>query len=229
MEEKAIRRAAQEAVNDLELECEIKEVCRSPGGDEWCVQFSGNYSQFCDKFQDQFEKDNSLLVIREKIKRHLLKQVDKIRRSTGKTRRPKAKDNVQTEGASGFLGSPLKMIGDVLGGATQIAGGVIDRAAEVAEAARQTVVNMDSELLPAKVELSAESDAEVKRVRRKPSSRTTIKPGKAQTKRAAKTARKPSTRAGKKAKKASPASKKSGGKAKKASAKKSKKGQRVRQ
>ena len=89
MEEKSIKRAAQEAVNDLELDCEVKEVCRSPNGDEWCVQFSGSYSQFCDKFQDQFERDNSTSVVREKIKKHLIKQVDKIRRSTGKARRPK--------------------------------------------------------------------------------------------------------------------------------------------
>ncbi|HEX8891095.1 MAG TPA: hypothetical protein VF779_18250 [Pyrinomonadaceae bacterium] len=224
MNEKSIKLAAQKAVNDLELECEVKEICRSPSGDEWCVQFSGNYSQFCDKFQDQFDKDNSPLVIREKVKRHLLKQVDKIRRSTGKTRRPKAKDDAQTEGASGILGAPLKMIGDVLGGATQVAGDIIDRASSVADAARKTVANMDSEIVPTlKVEMSAASNTEVKKPRRKPSTRTIIKPKKAQTKRAAKTARKPSTRAGKQAKKVIPASKKSGSKAKKASAKKSKK------
>jgi hypothetical protein len=205
VKENSIKRAAQEAVNDLELECEVREICRSPSGDEWCVQFSGNYSQFCDKFQDQFEKDNSSLVAREKIKRHLLKQVEKIRRSTGKTRRPKAKDDAHAEGASGILSAPLKMIGDVLGGATQIAGGVIDSAVGVADAASKTIANMDSEIAPpVKVEMSAASDVEVKRPRRKPSTRTIIKPTKAQTKRAAKTARKPSTRAGKQAKKASP-------------------------
>jgi hypothetical protein len=219
VEEKLIKRAAQEAVNDLELDCEVKEICRSPNGDEWCVQFNGSYSQFCDKFQDQFEQDNSPLVMREKLKRHLLKQVDKIRRSTGKTRRARSKPADAPQAGSNLLTAPLKMIGDVLGSASQVAGDVMERAAGVANAARQTVANMSGEIVPVKVEISSASSTEAVKPRRKSPALKTGKTKKAQTKRAAKTTRKASSRTDKQAKKAGKAAAKSSSKAKKAGAK----------
>lgn len=219
VDEKSIKRSAKEAVNDLELDCEVKEVCRSPSDDEWCVQFSGSYSQFCDKFQDQFEHDNSPLVVREKIKRHLLKQVDKIRRSTGKTRRAKPKPADTPQAESNILTAPLKMIGDVLGGASQVAGGVIEQAADIANAARQTVANMSDEIVPVKVEIRSASSVGTKKPRRKSSTRKTGKAKKAQTKSAVKSTRKTSGRVSKQAKKVSLAARKSGSKTKKAGAK----------
>ena len=218
MDEKSIKRAAGKALNDLELECEVREVCRSPGGDQWCIQFSGSYSQFCDKFQDQFERDNSLLVVREKIKRHLLKQVDKLRRSTGKSRRPKPHPAEPPRTESNLLAAPLQMIGEVLDRASQITGSVVEQAAGVADAARQTIAHMSDEIVPVKIEVRSSSGAEVEKPR-KPSTRKAAKAKKAQTKRGIKTPRKAESRASKQAKKMSKAAAKSGSKARKTGAK----------
>lgn len=225
VDEKSIRQAAEEAINDLELDCEIREVCRSPGGDEWCVQFSSSYSQLCDKFQDQFKHDNSQLVVREKIKRHLLKQVDKLRRSTGKFRRPRAQPAEATQADSNILTAPLKMIGDVIDSASQVAGSVMEQATGVANAARQTVANMGDEIAPIEVLVRSPSSAEAKKPR-KSSTLKTGKAKKAQTKRAVKTPRKASGRANKQTKKAGKIAAKSGSKTKKAGAKKTKKARR---
>src|SRR5215212_2537961 len=110
MDERAINGAAIEAIKDLELDCEIKEVRQLAGKDEWCIQFSGKYGQFCDDFKNQFGKENSASVIREKIKSHLLKQVSKIRSGTGRRRRPVAADTGDArEPDGGILAAPLKM------------------------------------------------------------------------------------------------------------------------
>ncbi|PYS48053.1 MAG: hypothetical protein DMF68_14330 [Acidobacteria bacterium] len=171
MDERTIKRAAFEAVGDLELDCEIKEVCRSPDGSEWYVQFSGNYSQFCDEFQDQFERDNSVEVVREKIKRHLIKQVDKIRRTAGKARRPKSADQ---HADSNIIASPLDVIGDVISRASGIAGDVIEQAAGVAGAARETLSSVAENISPVTVEIKSSSSTKAKKPRAS-QARTTAK------------------------------------------------------
>lgn len=163
MDERMIKRAAFEAVSDLELDCEIKEVCRSPDGDEWCVQFSGNYSQFCDRFQDQFERDNSAQVVREKIKRHLIKQIDKVRRSTGKTRRPKNAKSEGQQADNNLTTSPLNLIGDVISRATGVAGDVMEQAAGIASAARQTLSSAADSISPVTIEIKSSSSTKEKK------------------------------------------------------------------
>ena len=37
MDEKSLTLAAEEAINDLQLDCKVNEVCRSPKRDEWCI------------------------------------------------------------------------------------------------------------------------------------------------------------------------------------------------
>lgn len=170
MDERTIKRAAFEAVSDLELDCEIKDVCRSPDGDQWCVQFSGSYSQFCDEFQDQFERDNSAEVVREKIKRHLIKQVDKIRRSAGKARRAKTSKSAD----SNIITSPLKVLGDVVSRASGIAGDVIEQAATVADAARETLSSMTENISPVTVEIKSSSSTKARK-QRALATRTTLK------------------------------------------------------
>ncbi len=213
MDERTIKRAAFEAVSDLELDCEIKEVCRSPNGDEWCVQFSGSYSQFCDEFQDQFEQDNSAQVVREKIKRHLIKQVDKIRRSKGKARRPKNVEGAGQQADSSIISSPLGVIGDMIGRATGLAGDVIERATGVASAAGQTLSSAADGISPLSLEVKSSPGVKEERPRA-PRTRTTVKKSHVTTgKRAKKTKPgKPAAKAGKRAKRA--AAKKRGRKAK---------------
>src|SRR5215210_6341071 len=74
MEKEEIKSAAQQAVNDLQLDCEITDITRPLGKDTWCIQFTGSYGQFCDEFHDKAGKDNSARVVREKIKRFFIKQ-----------------------------------------------------------------------------------------------------------------------------------------------------------
>ncbi len=74
MDKEVITRAAEEAVRDLQLDCEITEIAKPLGKNTWCIQFTGSYGQFCDAFQDKAGEENSAPVIREKIKRFFLKQ-----------------------------------------------------------------------------------------------------------------------------------------------------------
>lgn len=149
MDERSINGAAIEAISDLELDCEIKEVCQPSGKDEWCIQFSGKYGQFCDEFKNQFGEENSPPVIREKIKSHLLKQVTKIRSSTGRRRAPKNErtDEARQRG-SDLLTAPVKLIGEMLGRASDVAGDVINQASSVAETARAAVSAMTPDISP---------------------------------------------------------------------------------
>lgn len=217
MDEQAITRAAEEAVSDLQLDCQVKDVCRSSGGDEWCIQFSGKHGHFCDEFKDQFGKENSSRLIREKIKSHLLKQVTKIRSSTGKARRPKANATDERSTQSTVTSAPLEMIGEVFNRASQIAGAVVQQAAGVVDAARETVSNIAENIGPVTVEIRSVSRAE----KMKPSrtaARKRVKRAKATSGKKTKTARSVSRQSGKQTKKA-------GGKSKKAVKKRTKKGQ----
>ncbi len=149
MDERAINGAAVEAIRDLDVDCEIKEVCKGSGAGEWCVQFSGKYGRFCDNFQSQFGQENSPEVMREKIKAFLIKQVARIRSSTGRKRRPVAAAARESQDAGGgILTGPLKVVGEALGRATGLASQVIGRASDVAETARATLSAADLDTNP---------------------------------------------------------------------------------
>ena len=154
MDERSINGAAIAAISDLELDCEIKDVCQNSGRDAWCIQFSGKYGQFCDDFKNQFGKENSPRVIREKIKSHLLKQVSKIRSSTGRRRKPATSDDLEKrESASDLLAAPLRFVQDVFNRATGVAGEVVSRASDVAESARDAVADMAGNISPVTIEV----------------------------------------------------------------------------
>lgn len=225
MDEQAIKRAAEEAMSDLQLDCEVKEVCRSSGGDEWCVQFSGKYGQFCDEFKNQFGKENNPRIVQEKIKRHLLKQVTKIRSSTGKSRRPKAKSENESSTQTSLMSAPLEVVGEVLSRASQMAGSVVEQAAGVSDAARQTIANMsDSLSLPVSAEIEtraeqAKDDVVVKKSGRRgraATKRRAAKSTKATSGKTSRTVLKVARPATKRAKKAGKKVAKSGRKVKKA-------------
>ena len=154
MDERAINGAAIEAIRDLELDCEIKDVCQSAGQDEWCIQFSDKYGQFCVSFKNQFGEESSPQVIREKIKSHLIKQVHKIRSGTGRRRKPTASEPDDARAPeSGILAAPLKMIGEVFDRVTGIAGAVVGQASTVMETARETVADAAENISPVTIEI----------------------------------------------------------------------------
>jgi hypothetical protein len=207
MDERAINGAAIEAIRDLDIDCEITEVSQS--GDEWCVQFSGKYGQFCDSFKNQFGKESSPQVIREKIKSHLIKVVNKIRSGTGRKRKPMVSERGDSrEQESGILSAPLKMVGEVFDRVAGIAGIAINQASTVADAARDVVTDAASNLSPVTIEVRS-TTREVKK--RPPARSVAKKPVKARKAAPAKAKKSTKRVASKRAKKAI----KSSGRAKK--------------
>ena len=205
MDERAINGAAIEAIRDLELDCEIKGVLSSGGGDEWCIQFSGKYGQFCDEFKNQFGEESSHQVIREKIKGHLIKQVSKIRSSTGRKRKPAvAGPDESRETESGFLAAPLKMVGEVFDRLAGITGIVVNQAATAADAARDAVTDAASSLSPLTIEVRSKTRTAEKRAsgsgRKRSVKAAKTRPAKSKkaSKRAAPGARKQAKKASKK-------------------------------
>jgi hypothetical protein len=214
MDERAINGAAIEAIRDLEIDCEIKEVCQS--GDEWCVQFSGKYGQFCDSFKNQFGKESSPQVIREKIKSHLIKVVNKIRSGTGRRRRPAASERSESrEAEGGLLTAPLKVVEEVFERVAGIAGIAINQASTIAESARDVVADVASNISPVTIEVRSttrevEKSVPADSARKKPAKARKATPAKAKratkrvaskrAKKAGKVARKAATGQAKKAK-----------------------------
>jgi hypothetical protein len=203
MDERAINGAAIAAINDLQLDCEIKEVCKSAGGDEWCIQFSGKYGQFCDGFKNQFEKESSAEVIREKIKGYLIKQVNKIRTTTGRRRRPAVADTgKERQQESSILAAPLKLVEELFDRATSMAGGVVSQASSVAEAARETVADVAANISPVTIEVRSTTRAVKKRASARSTAKKASKAGKAAPAKAKKATKRASRKAGKQAGKA---------------------------
>jgi hypothetical protein len=218
MDERAINGAAIEAIRDLELDCEIKEVCQRAGRDEWCIQFSGKYGQFCDRFMNQFGKESSSEVIREKVKSYLIKQVNKIRVTTGRRRKPAVADTSEKrEPESGILAAPLKLIGELFDRAAAITGGVISQASTVAETARDAVADVAANINPVTIEVRS-TTREVKRNASGSATGKTVKASKATPAKAKKATKRITRPAGKQSKKAGKVAGKTAGRAKKAKA-----------
>jgi hypothetical protein len=134
MDKEDIKRAAEQAVSDLRLDCEITDITRPLGRDTWCIQFTGSYGQFCDEFHDKAGKDNSARLIREKIKRFFLKQ-----RKPARVVRGKAQATQRTRQAGGDLLGTLLAAGEqVLKQASRITGEAIERATNLNQAVLKT-------------------------------------------------------------------------------------------
>ncbi|HEX8000409.1 MAG TPA: hypothetical protein VF528_18650 [Pyrinomonadaceae bacterium] len=132
--EQLIMDAAAAALSDLQLDVEAREVVAD--GDDWCVRFSTEYSQFCDSFHDQYGKENSFELVREKIKRHILKHQQKkiragVRIRRGKTERPAEPPSLFETAAKAF--------GEVAGQTAGITGEIINQAAKLPETALKVV------------------------------------------------------------------------------------------
>ena len=152
MDEKMITRSAEAAIADLELDCGIEGVRHLSGDVGWCVEFSGKYGPLRDNFKNQFDKENSAKVIREKIKRHLLEQVTKIRSNTGKRKRPRAVLNKNRD-ESRVTDKAYEFIDDAFDRASRLAGRVAERVSGAAAAARDAVSDIAENLTPITVEV----------------------------------------------------------------------------
>ena len=130
LDEQSITEAAEAALSDLQLDAGVASV--TADGESWCVRFTADYGQFCDNFQDPFGKENGFQLIREKIKRHLLKQQQnkiragvRIRRGKPEPRRP----------AGNLLETAVKTIGGVASQTAGFAADVINQAMSLPETA----------------------------------------------------------------------------------------------
>lgn len=136
MDAETIKSEASEAIQDLELDSKVSQVSQS--GKNWCVQFEGDYGQYCDSFQNQFERDNSPRVIREKIKKHLLAQITQLRNKGGRRTTKKAFDD-ETERANmtelfqEAITQTTRAIGEVVDRTLGVTGTAIQSANDVAE------------------------------------------------------------------------------------------------
>ena len=202
MDERAINGAAIEAIRDLELDCEIKEVLSPAGGDEWCIRFSGKYGQVCDEFKNQFGEESSHQAIREKIKSHLIKQISKIRSGTGRKRKSTSVESGETrQTESGLLAAPLKLVGEMFDRISGLTGIVINQATTAAEAARDAVADASSNLPPMTIEVRSKTRRSEKKASR-PARKRSVKAAKASSAKTGKAARRAAPGASKSAKKA---------------------------
>ncbi|HEX8494867.1 MAG TPA: hypothetical protein VF658_18645 [Pyrinomonadaceae bacterium] len=205
LDEQAITKAAMAALHDLELDIEVKSV--EADGDNWCVQFTTEYRQVCDTFRDQFGQENSFELIREKIKRSILKQQQTKIRSGVRIRRGKTEERRPTSDV--LLQTALKTIGGAVGQTAEAAGEIIKQASHLPEQAltaladatgsasaasgttHQSVEGVEQPLARVRVKVAAKSTA-----KRRPAARkATSKKGPAAKKAAKKKATSKSKRA----------------------------------
>ncbi|HVG33195.1 MAG TPA: hypothetical protein VM911_08945 [Pyrinomonadaceae bacterium] len=153
MDKEEITRAAREAVNDLQLDCEITEINKPIGKDAWCIQFTGSYGQFCDSFHDKEGKENSARVIREKIKRFFLKQRKPTRIVRGRSSAARGKSSSGSGGESNLLGTLLEVGEGAIKQAARIGGEVIERAATVNRTVLETEADWIQTISPTAAEM----------------------------------------------------------------------------
>jgi hypothetical protein len=146
MDAETIKREAGMALEDLELDSSVSQVTHSGGS--WCIHFSGDYGQFCDSFQDQFGRDSSARVIREKIKKHLLGQITQLRNKGGRRTTRKGFDEEAdrldaTELFQETITQTTRAMGEAIDRTLGVTGAVIKSANDVAE----TLTSGTSEVL----------------------------------------------------------------------------------
>jgi hypothetical protein len=200
MDEKLIASAAEAAVNDLQLDCQVASIYRRKDKDAWCVKFSGSYREFCDEFRSRFGEENSAEVVREKIKRHLLKSPKPTGRRKGVSNR-----SAMSGPESSLLNIPLQIAGGALEQTTRLAGELINGTVKAAETAIKTVADaaiasgqavIESPKLQTDIIITASDSPRSSTAKSRPAA--TKKASKRVTKRATKSAGKKANRASKK-------------------------------
>jgi hypothetical protein len=145
MDAETIKREATEALLSLQLDSTVGNVTQS--GKNWCVQFSGDYSQFCDSFQNQFERDNSTRVIREKIKKHLLGQITQLRNKGGRRTTKKSFDDQDGRNVSELLQEAITETTRAIGSAIDSTLGVTSRGIKAAGDVEETISAQTAEII----------------------------------------------------------------------------------
>ena len=142
LDEKVITRAAEEAVNGLQLQSRVEKVFQHPRSKEkWCIQFTGEYGQFCNEFRNQDGQPNSPELIREKVKSFFLKMRKPVRIRRGSSH--KASESRQE---SILSAAPLEIVGQALDQTTRLVGDVINQVSGLARSALDTEAVVSVEL-----------------------------------------------------------------------------------
>ena len=213
LDEQVITRAAEEAVNDLQLNCRVEKVFQHPRSKEkWCIQFTGEYGQFCNEFRNQQGQQNSPELIREKVKSFFLRMRKPVR-----IRRGSSHQVNRSRQESILSSAPLEIVGQAIDQTTRLVGDVINQVSGLARSALDTEVVVNVELPT----IAPQAPARKSRKTRQPSKRKAVK------KSSGKTTSKVSSRAAKQASKASKkAVKKTGSKKKTVGARTKKSGKK---
>jgi hypothetical protein len=197
--EQELTRAAEAAINDLQLDCRVERVFKHPNsGDKWCIRFSGDYGQFCDEFRNASGEENSPRLIREKVKGYFIKRRQSVRVRRGSTSKT---DKGRRE--SNLTSMPIELARQTLDQTTRFVGEVIGQVSDLARSA------LDTEAVVS-VELPTVAPAPTPRRKSRRVKQTAKK--KAAKSGKGKTTRKSSSRAGKSTTKTRKATKKGGSK-----------------
>ncbi|MGB7925679.1 MAG: hypothetical protein WCF57_20740 [Pyrinomonadaceae bacterium] len=194
LDEQVITMAAEAAVFDLQLDCSIEKVFQHPrSNDKWCIQFTGDYGQFCEEFRNKAGEANSPELIREKIKSHFLKMRKPVRVRRGSSR----KTDTGAQGST-LMDAPLEIVGQAIDRTARLVGEAINQVSGIARSALDTEAVVSVELPAVVVEApSPPSPAPAKsRKAKQPSKAKAAKKG------SSKAAKKKASGAGKAASKA---------------------------
>lgn len=142
LDEQVITRAAEEAINSLQLNCRVEKVFQHPRHKEkWCIQFTGEYGQFCNEFRNHEGQQNSPELIREKVKSFFLKMRKPVRIRRGSSH--------QVSGSSQesiLSAAPLEIVGQAIDQTTRLVGDVINQVSGLARSALETEAVVSVEL-----------------------------------------------------------------------------------
>ena len=196
LDEQIITRAAEEAVNGLQLNCRVEKVFQHPRTKEkWCIQFTGEYGQFCNEFCSRDGQPNSPELIREKVKSFFLKMRKPVR-----IRRGSSQQASGSRPESILSAAPLEIVGQAIDQTTRLVCDVINQVSGLARSALETEAVVSVELPTA----APQSPARKSRKSGQPSKKKAVKT------RSGKTARKVSSRAEQPTSRSGKAAKKSG-------------------
>jgi hypothetical protein len=192
MDEQVIRRAAEAAVNDLQLNCRIEKVSQHPrSNDKWCVQFTGDYGQFCDEFRNKSGQENSPEVIREKVKSYFLKMRKPVR-----VRRGSSHKTESVKSGSILSAAPLEIVGQAIDQTHRLVGEVVSQVSGLARSALDTEAVVSIEL-PVAASTPPPAPKKSKQSQQPAKKRTAGKSASKATRKAAPRASKATSKAGK--------------------------------
>lgn len=198
LDEQTITRGAEEAVHALQLGCRVEKVFQHPRSKEkWCIQFTGEYGQFCNEFRNQDGQPNSPELIREKVKSFFIKMRKPVRIRRGSSQQASA-----SRQESILSAAPLEIVGQAIDQTTHLVGDVINQVSGLARSALETEAVVSVELPT----IALPSPARKSRKTGQPSKKKAVKT------RSGKTTRKVSSRASQPTSKSGKATKKRGSK-----------------